>query len=194
MSTEQVKANGNKGKKETATDDDDLIFITTNPLQYKPEKCGERPVRGKIISFEKMPYAEDPITKKMDKAWYVFNIELTRETIGVDAAGEVKTANVGDMIRVPMNVGLKDLFTQFRAATERKKLMEVKIQPLEKRKLDGLREMWDFKVGMVAPEKWTERPQGLPAFLDSSNNDLTQFFEPQQSYAAIPVRAGDVPF
>lgn len=169
--------NGNKGAKNPALPQDDKFFdLTTNPLQYKPETCAEWTVQGRILSFEKMPYAEDQITKEKTKMWFVFNIEATAETKGEDIDGEIKTVPVGEVVRVPMNEELKIVLSQFRAATIAGQLVEVRIKPIKKSNLGGGRTMWRYSVQLDKPDVRKARPAGLPAYIDSSNTDFANLF------------------
>jgi hypothetical protein len=180
--------------------EDKFFKVTTNPLQYKPETCKDTPIQGRIVSMEKMPFAQDETTKEWTKAWYVFNIELTAPSVGEDISGKVQNAEIGDIVRVPLNKELESIHPAFMAATRAGKYLEIRLKPIERVKLEGVKTMWRYSLAFDKAEFRADRPKGIPALIDSSNSDFANYFPEPSTVAALPENTsnsggdGEIPF
>lgn len=152
-----------------------LKALTTNPLMYDPDTCGDVELCGFVHSFVQMPYALSEETGKKDQEWNALEIELAKPCKGKDADGDVKPAVVGEIVRVAIVKELESLVPHFREATRASKLLFVSVTPKEKIKLKGAKTMWKFSVLTDKdnpPSQKRDRASTTPYVIDIRSSDL----------------------
>jgi len=121
---------------------EDFFAIQDNRLMYKPEECGERPIRGVMLGTMTMSPSKENLRENPNaKPWTALVVKLTAPcpVIAEDGVSIVEAKSGDEII-----VGGADMAALYQPANHPTSAFEVWLKPMGETKLKSGRKMWRY--------------------------------------------------